>query len=140
MPRPDVPPGFDHTPPNPQSCVPASVCDDNLSPINSSFPLPRGSSFPPLHPVCRIISPPPPAYQHSRSHYLISYSRTVHAISDEPLRRVRECIRKIPPNGHCSTFDNPPAVPLHVYRCGPAEDRKSSLDIPSRLRVHRCRP
>ena len=104
---------------------------DTLVRTNSSVPSPRVSSSPPLHPICRTIAPPPPAYPHSRLHYSISCSRIARAVSAEHLQLARVCTLTIPPNGHCSTSDNPPSALPRGYRSGLARDPRSSSGISS---------
>ena len=130
-PLPNVPPGSARIPPNPRSSAPASTLGDTPVPTNSSVPSPRESGPPPLRPICRIVLLPPPAYQHSRSHYLTSYWKNARAVSDEPLRLAPEYTLTIRPTGHCSISDNPRAALRHGYQCGPAVAPISASDISS---------
>ena len=73
-------------------------------------------------------------------HYLISYSKIVRAVSDEHLQPAPGSSLTIPPNDHCSVFDNLPAALRHGYQCGPVRYPKFSFDISSRSKARRCNP
>ena len=132
--------GSAHTLTDPRSCAPASAPGDNLVLIGSSAPWRRGSSFLPLRPVYRTAAPLPPAYQHSITHSLISFSRTVRPVSASLPQLFRGSPPMIPPIGHCLASDNPPGALQHEYQSDPAAVLISAFDISSRWKAHRCKP
>jgi hypothetical protein len=119
--------------------VPASIPGNILSPTSSSVPSPLVSSSPLLHPICRIILPPPLAYQHSRLHYSISCLRIARVVFPVHLRFAHVYIPMILLIYRCSTSGNPPAALQHGYRCGPAADPIFSSDISSPSEARRYR-
>lgn len=133
-----MPPGSDCSSPGLRSSAPTSILDDTLAPTNSSFPSLHGSDSPLLHPACRTTPPRPPAGRRWRSHYLISYSRTVRSVTASQPQLFRGSLPMIPPIRHCLASDNPLAALPRVYRSGPAKVLISAFDISLRLILQTC--